>query len=686
MAYINLEVSSGETKTIRFQSANTYTPEDIVFNVIGIGGGSGSTLSGVTYSNTAAATVEKTATIPEFSLSNGQSILLHLQTSSTVANATLNISSTGAKTVRIGGSSTTSSNFTSGYWLCTYDGTYWNATKIDYSSSTHTHGNITSGGSLQTTDITIANGDKLVVTDSSDSGKVARTSISFDGSTTSQVLSKKGTWINLPTNTDVNVQQETDNTDTYRPILLSKDNGNISHTPSSSITDISYMSRGVFVNPNKSLIVAGGFVYGDGSSNGFLTGNGSIDNNSYSLSNHNHNSTYKTIQTAVSDPTTSGTSTSFINTISQNTNGDISVTKSSLPSASSSTAGITKVGASDEGAASYNHTHTLSIVSGGNNPTSLSANTTYTLTAGGSTLVFKTPSGGSGGGGSTVSANNITLSTSPQTYITVDGTTNTIKLPSTNPWGGNVTSMAAYSFIGGGVVTPLEYVTNLLSNVINESVSNDIHTFSMNVPIREYNGSGGIDGHIPVGAVILFYAGYLLKRGNTYGRLIVENSGYGDYFGYIICDNDVMSYANSSYTDPQLGSSDLLTANNITLVTSNWSSYNNLNHLPNGINDYTQETAVNSGGSIIGGSANGDIHHRYIFTFMDIVQGDDFSELGNIIDALPEDPSKAVDDFLTTFQYNKGDNGKTPEFFKRMVVTCEHRSVAHMDVGYGIFS
>ena len=60
--------------------------------------------------------------------------------------------------------------------------------------SSHTHGNIQNGGTLQTNDITIANGDKLVVTDSSDASKVARTSIAFDGSTTTQALTKAGTW------------------------------------------------------------------------------------------------------------------------------------------------------------------------------------------------------------------------------------------------------------------------------------------------------------------------------------------------------------------------------------------------------------------------------------------------------------------------------------------------------------
>ena len=60
--------------------------------------------------------------------------------------------------------------------------------------TSHTHGNIQNGGTLQTNDVTIANGDKLVVTDSSDSNKIARTSVSFDGSTTTKALTQKGTF------------------------------------------------------------------------------------------------------------------------------------------------------------------------------------------------------------------------------------------------------------------------------------------------------------------------------------------------------------------------------------------------------------------------------------------------------------------------------------------------------------
>lgn len=64
----------------------------------------------------------------------------------------------------------------------------------ELSTNNHIHGNIQSDGTLQTTDIVISNGDKLVITDTSDNDKVARASLVFDGSTTTQALTKKGTW------------------------------------------------------------------------------------------------------------------------------------------------------------------------------------------------------------------------------------------------------------------------------------------------------------------------------------------------------------------------------------------------------------------------------------------------------------------------------------------------------------
>jgi len=69
-----------------------------------------------------------------------------------------------------------------------------NVTTDNTANKTHAHGNIQSGGTLQTNDVSIASGDKLVITDSSDSNKVARASISFDGSTTTKALTQKGTF------------------------------------------------------------------------------------------------------------------------------------------------------------------------------------------------------------------------------------------------------------------------------------------------------------------------------------------------------------------------------------------------------------------------------------------------------------------------------------------------------------
>lgn len=63
----------------------------------------------------------------------------------------------------------------------------------DYAPASHTHGNITNAGAI-TSDTAVASGDKIVVADSSDSSKLIRTGINFDGSTTTTALTPKGTW------------------------------------------------------------------------------------------------------------------------------------------------------------------------------------------------------------------------------------------------------------------------------------------------------------------------------------------------------------------------------------------------------------------------------------------------------------------------------------------------------------
>ena len=123
----------------------------------------------------------------------------------------------------------------------------------------------------------------------------------------------------------------------------------------------------------------------------------------YATSSHNHSGVYKPVQTAVSDPPTASTSTAtaFIDTISQNKNGVITATKKTLPTASSTVAGITTVGA-DGGAAAYEHTHTgyapmihthsISIAtSTSTNQITLAFGGKYTISAGGSSYVFTMP-------------------------------------------------------------------------------------------------------------------------------------------------------------------------------------------------------------------------------------------------------------------------------------------------------
>lgn len=62
--------------------------------------------------------------------------------------------------------------------------------------SSHTHGKITNAGAIASTDnVTIANNDRLIISDSSDSYVLKNSSIVFDGSTTTQALTKAGTWV-----------------------------------------------------------------------------------------------------------------------------------------------------------------------------------------------------------------------------------------------------------------------------------------------------------------------------------------------------------------------------------------------------------------------------------------------------------------------------------------------------------
>ena len=81
-------------------------------------------------------------------------------------------------------------------WLC-QDGT-WSAPS-GLAPGAHSHGHLQNGGTMSdaTSSSTIVNGDKLVITKASD-GSLSTSTTTFDGSTTTQFLSKKGTWESIP--------------------------------------------------------------------------------------------------------------------------------------------------------------------------------------------------------------------------------------------------------------------------------------------------------------------------------------------------------------------------------------------------------------------------------------------------------------------------------------------------------
>jgi len=79
----------------------------------------------------------------------------------------------------------------------------------------HAHGNISYEGEIDSSAVTIGSGDSLVFTDSSNSNKVEKSSVTFDGSTTNQFLSKKGTWSDTVANATnaVNANKATNDVD-----------------------------------------------------------------------------------------------------------------------------------------------------------------------------------------------------------------------------------------------------------------------------------------------------------------------------------------------------------------------------------------------------------------------------------------------------------------------------------------
>ena len=71
-------------------------------------------------------------------------------------------------------------------------GDHVHPTDTSRAASSHTHGSITNGGAI-TSDTAVSSGDKLIISDSSDSSKLKRSGVAF-GSDTTKYLRNDGTW------------------------------------------------------------------------------------------------------------------------------------------------------------------------------------------------------------------------------------------------------------------------------------------------------------------------------------------------------------------------------------------------------------------------------------------------------------------------------------------------------------
>lgn len=219
----------------------------------------------------------------------------------------------------------------------------------------HTHGNISNAGAI-TTSAALATGDALVFTDSSDSNKLKKTSITFDGSTATKALTQKGTW-------------ETFNNYTHPTSAGNK------HIPAggSSGQFLGWSADGTAAwvsNPNSDTKVTQTLVASDNTSE------------------------YPILLAPTGQTATATTTSNFVtgakykpstNTLTVNVSGN-AATASAAKSGSALETAI-------NGKAASNHTHTASIAADSSSGTvvSLSANTQYKLTAGGSSVLFKTP-------------------------------------------------------------------------------------------------------------------------------------------------------------------------------------------------------------------------------------------------------------------------------------------------------
>ena len=225
-------------------------------------------------------------------------------------------------------------------------------------ASSHTHGNITNAGALQTTDVAIANGDKLVITDSSDSNKVARASLAFDGSTTTKALTKKGTFEDFAKQADIDTAIENIPTISLvgdNHITVTSDDTTGTVTVATDLqSQTAYSAKGTATKVPQITTNALGQVTGitevtisgvtpAAHTHGSITNDGKIGSTADLAVVTGTSGAVTTADLTTAAPSASGTGTAFITSVSQDSKGKISASKANLPTASTSASGIVQL-------------------------------------------------------------------------------------------------------------------------------------------------------------------------------------------------------------------------------------------------------------------------------------------------------------------------------------------------------
>ena len=274
-----------------------------------------------------------------------------------------------------------------------------------FTPSSHTHGNISNDGTITSTGVAIASGDYLLISDNSNSGKIERTSITFDGSTATKALTQKGTW-----ETFNNYSHPTYTSASAAAVKIGRDEtGHVVIGGAITASDVGAATSGhnhdsVYAKKsdlNTLVAATDAMVF-----KGTIGTSGTV---TALPASHTVGDTYRVI-TAGSYAGVNcevGDLILCIKTGTASANADWTVAQTNIDGAvigpSSSTNGnialfdgtsgklIKNSSYSPSSFASSGHTHTTSLASGGTATVNLAANTAYTLTAGGTSVVFKTP-------------------------------------------------------------------------------------------------------------------------------------------------------------------------------------------------------------------------------------------------------------------------------------------------------